>query len=162
MILLISNISDTRKTPPPIINFTIEKKVLDNRAEKLDTYFRSKEMPISGSGKYFIREADEHGLDWKLLAAISVQESSGGKRMPEGSYNAFGWNSGNYTFDNFENAIEYISDKFENGKYYIGKDTLGILKTYNPPSVNKNYPNEVINIMKNIETGDGRSTPLDN
>lgn len=107
-------------------------------------------MPIAGAGNKFISEADEHGLDWRLLAAISVQESTGGKRMPAGSYNAFGWNSGNYIFESFEEAIAYISDKFENGRYYSGKDTIGILKTYNPPSVNKNYPSEVMSIMENI------------
>ena len=107
-------------------------------------------MPLAGTGKKFVAEADEHEIDWRLLAAISVQESTGGKRMPAGTHNAFGWNSGRYKFKSFDEAIAYISDKFENGKYYRGKDTIGILKTYNPPSVNKNYSSQVLGIMIKI------------
>ena len=151
LILLIANITDGRQEEKPMGNFTIKEDELDNRAKTLDNYFKERGMPLFGSGEKFIAEADDHKLDWRLLAAIAVRESTGGKRMPAGSNNPFGWNSGNYKFNDFDEAIAYVSDKFENGKYYKGKKTEDILSTYNPPSINKNYPQEVIDIMEKIE-----------
>jgi len=152
ILLIISQFVKGEEPQAPISNENnlIVEEIKDERPDKINQYFESKGMPLAGTGETFVKEADEHKIDWRLLAAISVQESTGGKRMIPGTYNAFGWNSGHYTFESFEDAIAYISDKFESGKYYIGKDSVGILKTYNPPSVNKNYPNEVLAIMVKI------------
>jgi flagellum-specific peptidoglycan hydrolase FlgJ len=150
LIVAIYNMPKKKNHSQPKSNFTIEEKLVDNRPQAINDYFQERSMPIVGSGEKFVKEADEHGIDWRLLAAIAVRESSGGKRMPAGSNNPFGWNSGDYYFESLDEAIAYISDKFENGKYYTGKDTFDILATYNPPTVNKNYPAEVIAIMDKI------------
>lgn len=123
----------------------------DERAQMLDDYFDKYDMPLYGYGKKFVESADRNNIDWRLLAAISVKESTGGKFIAPGSYNAFGWGSGSVKFDSYDHAIDYINNKFTNGKYYKGKSIEGILKTYNPPTVEPEYSNRVIRIMESFE-----------
>lgn len=140
-----------------IINFTsaelnkeviVEKK--DDRAERIDAYFAKYNMPLKGYGKNFVEAADKNGIDWRLLAAISVRESSGGLHMLPNSYNPLGWGSGSIKFNSFEEAINYVSDKLGNGKYYKNKSIKDKLDTYNPPSICPDYSESIMNIMKKI------------
>jgi hypothetical protein len=112
-------------------------------------------MPLAGYGIYFAW-ADDCGLDWRLLPAIAVQESTGGKFIPQGSWNPFGWGSGRIYFPSFEDAIYIVAShlcglRVSTAHYYAGKDTMGILRTYNPPTIAPNYVVQVINIMGQIE-----------
>lgn len=86
----------------------------DSRAAILDNYFKSQGAPLAGYGELLVQTADKYGIDWRLVPAIAMQESNGGKVMPRDSYNAWGWaiftgqNSGTY-FDSWEHAIETVS-----------------------------------------------------
>jgi hypothetical protein len=123
----------------------------DTRAQDIDDYFHKRGMPLEGYGKKFVEAADRNNIDWRLLPAISVKESTGGKFLIPGSYNAFGWGSGSVKFKSYDEAIDYITNKFGTGKYYAGKSVEGILKTYNPPSVEPEYSKNVIWIMEQFE-----------
>lgn len=87
--------------------------------------------------KDFIRCADESGLDWRVLLAISVVESSGGKHLLPGTNNWWGWNSGSHSFGTVPEGICYVSEQLANSHYYRGKTLEQKIKTYN--SVNPNY-----------------------
>jgi hypothetical protein len=65
--------------------------VSDTRAQKLRAYLASYNSPLAADADTFIEEADKNGLDWKLVAAIAGVESTFGKEIPTGSYNAWGW-----------------------------------------------------------------------
>ena len=86
----------------------------DVRPAILDKYLLSQGAPMAGQGKTLVAAADRYGLDWRLMAAIAMQESNAGKVMPRDSYNAWGWaiftgkDSGTY-FDSWEHAIETVS-----------------------------------------------------
>src|SRR3989338_7032956 len=47
------------------------------RAEKIDSYFRNRNMPLEGYGFKLVKEAQKYELDWRLMPAIAVRESSG-------------------------------------------------------------------------------------
>jgi len=97
---------------PKIIQQAISSD--DVRPVILDQYFASQGAPLAGYGKCLVVNADKYGLDWRLLAAIAMQESNGGKKIPRDSCNAWGWaiftgkDSGTY-FDSWEHAIETVS-----------------------------------------------------
>ena len=128
----------------------------ENKAAAIDSYFRVRGMPLRGLGEKFVAEAEKHGLDWRLLPAIAVRESTGGKfACKRVLHNPFGWNSCKSGFDSFEHAIEIVAKNLagENPRTrraYAGKDTAGILKAYNPPHVVANYAAEVMRIMNRI------------
>ena len=130
------------------------------RASAIDAYFRAYSMPLHGTGRTMVEEADRNGLDWRLVAAIGVRESTGGKhecktQLAQGKKNPFGWGGCKYGFPSYEHAIETVSRNL-GGKnpntafHYKDKDTKAILQAYNPPSIVPRYADQVINIMNAI------------
>lgn len=124
------------------------------RASKIDLYFENRGMPLAGYGAEFVEAADRYSIDWRILPAISVAESSGGKQMC-GS-NPFGWGScrsGVGDFDSISAAIEYVSMNLGGANprtrsaYAGGVDAD--LHSYNG-TVDPSYPQKVKDIMSDI------------
>jgi hypothetical protein len=96
--------------------------------------------------------ADKCDIDWRLLPAIGVRESSGGKFQYNN--NPFGWGSAKIRFKDFSQAIDVVSDNLcglndATAKYYKDKTTYQRLWYYNG-TVIPSYPQEVIDIMEMI------------
>ncbi|MCM2339268.1 MAG: hypothetical protein NDI62_02325 [Burkholderiales bacterium] len=133
-----------------------EAKDLKAKAEAIDTYFKDHDMPLEGMGKKMVEEAEKNGLDWRLLAAISVRESTGGKfACIKATYNSFGWGSCKIGFKSNEQAIETVAKNLggnnpNTARHYADKNTREILKAYNPPSIVPKYVDQVISIMNEI------------
>jgi hypothetical protein len=70
---------------------TVMEVSKDNRVTILRAYLHSLDSPLADVAQVFIREADKNNLDWKLVTAIAGVESTFGKQIPAGSYNAWGW-----------------------------------------------------------------------
>jgi len=128
--------------------------VRKERAEAIDSFFKSRSMPLHGSGMTFVLVAEKYGLDWRLLPAIGIRESSGGKAAC--GYNAFGWGSCklSYNYTSYEEAIEAIGKNLggankPTARYYAGKTTKEKLYYYNG-SVEPPYIGEVLAIMDMI------------
>ncbi len=124
-------------------------EVQDDRAARLDAYFAKRNMPLEGHGQAFVATADKYGLDWRLLPAIGVRESSGGKHLLNN--NPFGWGSCKIKFADFDEAIEEVAKNLsgsdeDTAKYYKNKTTYQILWAYNGTVIHS-YPDEVIAIM---------------
>ncbi len=125
------------------------------KAEKIDSFFKRRNMPLEGTGITFILVAEKYGLDWRLLPAISVRESSGGKQAC--GNNPFGWGSCKlHNFVSYEQAIESLGKNLggaapRTASYYAGKTTMQKLYYYNG-TVLPSYPDEVFAIMNMIET----------
>lgn len=133
-----------------------EPVVVDTRAAHIDLYFSKRDMPLAGYGKKMVSEADTCGLDWRLVAAIGVRESSGGKRLMNN--NPFGWGSAKIRFKDFNEAIEVVTYNLcginpNTARYYADNDTLEKLHWFNG-TVMPTYPAEVVGIMNHIERTD--------
>lgn len=131
-----------------IIKLTKEEEkqvqVIDVRPQLIDNYYKERGMPLEGYGKKMVEVADKYGLDWRLLPAISIRESSGGLHMCKN--NPFGWGSCKITFNSLDEAIETVSYKLANLPVYKDKTTERKLYYYNG-TVLPTYPAEVISIM---------------
>lgn len=125
-----------------------EKSVFD-RTSRLNAYYEKRDMPLAGYGETFVRAADACGLDWKLLPAIGVQESSGGKHFMNN--NPFGWGSAKIKYADFGAAILDVTEHLcgvreSTSSYYKDKSVYQKLWYYNG-TVAPTYPAEVIAIM---------------
>jgi hypothetical protein len=145
-----------------------EATALKAKAEAIDAYFAKRDMPLEGTGMKMVIEAEKNDLDWRLLPAIAVRESTGGKfeckKVPN---NAFGWGSCKIGFKTNEEAIETVARNLggNNPKtafHYDEKTTKEILRAYNPPSVVPKYAEQVMSIMDSIGEADVIVTPTDN
>lgn len=149
-----SNIGSLETKPVTKVEVSMED-IREQRAEAIDRYFRQRSMPLEGTGMTFVLVAEKYGLDWRLLPAIGVRESSGGKAACK--YNAFGWGSCKlgHNFHSYEEAIEAVGRNLggankATARYYAGKTTSEKLYAYNG-SVEPPYIGEVLAIMTKIE-----------
>jgi hypothetical protein len=128
------------------------KREIDKRVEILRDYFSKYNCPLLDNVEVFIEVADENGIDWRLLPAISMQESTCGKFQRFN--NPFGY--GYYRFDNFDDSIRFVgsavagNDPNERAYNSANRDSERILWIYNG-GVNPEYPAEVMRIMDEIE-----------
>lgn len=129
------------------VKVTSAEVVIDSRVEKIEEYFSKRDMPLQPYAKKMVEVADANGLDWRLLPAISVRETSGGKHMCKN--NPFGWGSCKIGFKSVDEAIETVGYKLANLQVYKNKTVERKLYFYNG-TVIKAYPQEVIQIMNLI------------
>jgi len=142
---------------------TPKEQMLKVEAEAIDSYFDEHDMPLKGTGMTMATIADQNGLDWRLLPAIAVRESTGGKSAcTKATHNFFGWGSCKVSFKSDEEAIETVAKNLggnnpSTAKHYDNKTVKGILHEYNPPSIVPRYAEQVMAIMNTI--GDVDMTP---
>lgn len=120
--------------------YTINLK--DSRAQKINEILKAYNCPLEGMGETIVDAADANGIPWWLVASISFQESSCGKKTPkvdgQESYNAWGWaiyGDNVHTFDNWARGIEVVSKYLGDNFYKKGTTNVcDIMKIYTPPS----------------------------
>ena len=133
-----------------------EAQILEIKADAIDSYFEEHDMPLVGTGRKMVEEAEKNNLDWRLLPAIAVRESTGGKfKCKKVEHSFFGWGSCKIGFNSNDEAIEVVAKNLggnnpNTAKHYQGKTTEEILKKYNPPSIVSRYSHQVISIMNSI------------
>jgi hypothetical protein len=151
-----SNIGSLDATPVTQVEVSVND-LRQQKADAINAYFKKYGMPLAGTGMTFVLSAEKYGLDWRLLPAMSVRESSGGKAAC--GYNVFGWGSCKLSnFKSYEDAIEQVAKNLGGGnpktsRYYAGKSTMQKLYYYNG-TVLPSYPGEVASIMSVIDTLD--------
>jgi hypothetical protein len=97
--------------------------------------------------KDYIEAAQKAQIDWRLLPAVSVIESTCGKHYRLN--NLWGWNSANTGFGSLREGIRYISGQLGTSRYYKGKTTPEILHSYGPGT--SYYVQTVLNLMNQEE-----------
>jgi hypothetical protein len=175
--LLLTNIANPGLVNKPLIpesvgeaissNFEMFKSdestniLSDSRAEKIDAYFAQWDLPLAGHGKGMIEAADKYGIDWRLLPALAMLETTGGKNLCGNgtNLNAFGYGSCKIHFSTFEASFEAVAKTLSgNGEktshLYKGKSVEGILEVYNPPNtpgMTVGYHKKALRVMSEIE-----------
>lgn len=91
----------------------------DNRVLQLTAYLQAKGSPLADYAVQFVQAADKYNLDWRLLPAISGDESGFGKAYVGGTYNAWGWGGGYIHLGSWNGAIETLSQALREN--YINK-----------------------------------------
>ncbi len=127
--------------PTNVTAISGEVNSVDARIEKLREFFASYNSVLANYSEIFVASADKNNLDYRLLAAISMQESQGCKKIPNNSFNCFGYGVTKHktlTFDSYPQAIETVSSAM--GKYYINQglntpDKIG--QRWNPTNNNE-------------------------
>jgi hypothetical protein len=119
----------------------------DPRLTRLQNFFSECECPVAHLAQTFLRAADRHGIDWRLLPAIAFIESTGGKDYRNN--NVLGWGNGDIRFRTISEGIRTVAERLANSIYYRGKNIDQILVTYNP---RPEYRRKVKAVMREIES----------
>ncbi|MGI5898171.1 MAG: hypothetical protein ACOX6Q_03375 [Candidatus Dojkabacteria bacterium] len=117
-----------------------------DQVERIRVYLANRKSPLADYALEFVKAADHYGIDYRLVASISVIESGGGKHCFK-PYNAWGW--GKKGFDNWTDGIWTVSKGL--AKYYQnGLTTPKLISTYYCPSNATNWGNKVQFVMNEI------------
>lgn len=128
---------------------SVEVENHDARILSLDEFFASYNSPLEGHAKTIIDEADKNKIDYRLLPAIAMQESTLCKKIIKNSFNCWGFGiyGGKVTkFDNYDHAIKVITSTL--AKKYVQKGYVSpeeIVKKYTPSDTGR-WP-EVVNMI---------------
>lgn len=134
---------------------TQEEVIRQEKADAIDIYFREHNAPLEGHGMKFVLEAEKNDIDYRLLPAIAMRESTGGIHACKKVTNSvFGWGSCKINFKSIDESIEIVAKNLggnnpNTDQHYEDKTIVQILKKYN--SVIPNYSKQVIRIMKDIK-----------
>lgn len=112
------------------ISITPQDVIRSQQIENIRIYLSKRNSPLAQYANEFVDAANHYNIDYRIVAAISIVESGGGKHNFK-PYNAWGW--GTQSFENWKDGIWTISEGLS--KYYEkGADTpQKIAKSYCPP-----------------------------
>jgi len=120
--------------------------VVDLRGARLEAFFKAYDCPGPLHVEEYLEAADAHALDYRLLPAISLVESTCGAF--ERHNNRWGWDSVQSGFPSVPAGIEYVTEQLAENPRYKGKTIRQKLFTYNPY---KGYVRQVEQLMQQIE-----------
>lgn len=127
--------------PSSIGSITQEIQAADSRPLLIKNYLLKYNASLYQYADLILETSDKYGLDHGLILAIAQCESNVCKKIPEGSYNCWGFGNGESRFRSFESAIEYVAKTLKEDYYDIGLVTPHqIMPKYVPPSVEKGGP----------------------
>lgn len=92
-----------------VLTAKVLERPVDYRVLALEKFLTQYQSPLVKYAKVFVENADKYQIDWRLVPAIAGVESSFGKHIPPGSFNAYGWNNGKYYFSSWEESIEIVT-----------------------------------------------------
>jgi hypothetical protein len=118
----------------------------DPRTQRLAAFFKAYNCPQPNYAEEYLRAADRYGLDYRLLPAISIRETTCG--MWEENNNRWGYHPGRQRFPSVKAGIDFVARTLASNPPYAGKTLSDKLFTYNPRPA---YRDEVWRIMREIE-----------
>ena len=130
----------------PVTNLAPKPLVPDGRVIRLESFFERYQCPQPHYTSDYLDAADTYGLDYRMLPAISVRESTCGQYTRGNNY--WGWNSARFGFESVPDGIDYISKQLAEQPRYKSQSVMGKLLVYNPLPA---YAAEVRKLMKEIE-----------
>ena len=120
---------------------------VDARVTKLESFFRAYHCPAPLLTVEYLAAADAYAIDYRLLPAVSVRESTCGRHAR--ANNRWGWDSARTGFNTLAHGIEFIARQLALGQYYRGKTLDEKLHAYNP---NPKYTDEIRKLMREIDS----------
>ncbi|MEK9179318.1 MAG: hypothetical protein AAB893_02515, partial [Patescibacteria group bacterium] len=112
----------------------------DSRVAYLHKFLSRYNSPLEPYAEQMVKIADENGIHYGLLPAIAMVESNLCKKIPDNSFNCWGWGIYGKTVTRFSSFIEAM-DTVARGlkKNYIDKGYVTpeqIMVKYNPTNHN--------------------------
>ena len=128
------------------INHPPGPAAVDARITKLEMFFDRYQCPQPHYSYSYLQAADANSLDYRLLPAISVRESTCGQH--DRLNNRWGWDFPFTGFSSVPQGIEFIAHRLAQSRIYRGLPLDDKLETYNP---RRSYVRQVEHLMQEID-----------
>lgn len=122
----------------------------DARVEIVKQFFVRYDSPLEPYAQLVVDTADYYGLDYRLLPAIGMQESNLCKKIPDNSYNCWGFGIYGKTvtrFSSYAEAIETVTKTLAKVYKTSGLDTPEEIMSRYTPSSNGSWARGVTHFM---------------
>lgn len=125
----------------------------DARLVAVKAFFKEYHSDLLPFADNVINSADKYGLDFRLIPAIAMQESSGCKNAPKDSYNC--WGFGIYAkkvtkFDSYPQAIDTVTKTLAKQYKANGLETPEQIMTRYTPGSNGSWAKGVNHFMNQL------------
>lgn len=124
--------------PDPVGKVAGAATTADARVEIVRQYLERYDSPLEPHAKDVIEISEKYGLDFRLLVAIAQQESNLCKKIPENSFNCWGWgihSKGTLRFLDYSMALETVAKGLREEYFNKGYTTPEeIMAKYTPSS----------------------------
>lgn len=113
----------------------------DARPIIIKNYLAKHKSPMTPYADLVFQASEKYQLDYRLIVAIAQCESNLCKKIPEGSYNCWGFENGETKFRSWEHALDRVGKTLKEGYIDQGLATPEeIMPKYAPPSIEKGGP----------------------
>ena len=136
------------------IDAFLDSNIKDKRVAILKSFFRKYDSPLYDHADFIVRVSDKNGLDYRLIPAIAMQESTACKVIPYGSHNCWGW--GIYgtmvtRFNSYPEAIETVAVGLKKNYIDQGLTTPEEIMAKYTPSSNGSWAKGVGTVLGVLE-----------
>jgi hypothetical protein len=159
----ISNVEAVAQLPETggvVLGITNTYEAGDARPILVANFLKRHNSPMTPHEEYgvkLVEIADRHGIDFRLVPAIAMQESNLCKATPPGSYNCLGFgvhSRGTLKFEKYEDGFERAARELKANYIDRGLDTpCKIMRKYTPSS-NGSWCNSVNQWMSEMKFDD--------
>jgi hypothetical protein len=149
-----SGVSVYASLPPNIPSVSSSIGYADARPQIIKNYLESYGSPLVPYANLIVQTADKYSIDFRLITAISQQESNLCKIIPPGSYNCWGWgitSVGSLGFDSFADGIDTVSKGLRENYLNKGYSTVDEIMTKYTPQSNGSWAYGVNTFMDSME-----------
>lgn len=134
------------------ISATVESD--DSKTEIVRQFFARYNSPLEENAHDIILASEQYGIDFKLLPAIAMQESTGCKKIPNDSHNCWGY--GIYSekvikFDNYKDAIYQVAKTISEKYIQYGLDTPEEIQKKWTPSNDGSWSESVNHFLEQLQ-----------
>lgn len=135
-------------------NFQAYTEASDARVEKVRQFFHRYHSPLEDYAQNIVIAADANGMDYKLLPAIAMEESTGCQKAISDTNNC--WGFGIYgkhvkRFDSYAEAIDTVSKTLAKEYVAQGLQTPEQIEKKYTPSSQGNWANGVNYFINQLE-----------
>ncbi|OGH17065.1 MAG: hypothetical protein A3C30_02330 [Candidatus Levybacteria bacterium RIFCSPHIGHO2_02_FULL_40_18] len=131
----------------------IKVSASEARVDVLKQFFGRYNSPLEDYSEFIVQASDKYNLDYRLLPAIAMQESTLCEKAPANSYNCWGFGiyGGKVTrFESFEQAIETIARTLSQNYHAQGLiEPVDIMSRYTPSNTGE-WAENVSFVMERI------------
>ena len=131
----------------------VKVSVSEARVDVLKQFLGRYNSPLEDHSEFIVEVSDRYSLDYRLLPAIAMQESTLCEKAPTDSYNCWGFGiyGGKVTrFESFEEAIETIARTLSQNYHAQGLiEPADIMSRYTPSNTGE-WAENVSYVMERI------------
>lgn len=121
-----------------IVDMTGKNPQKDIRTAVLQKFFSTYNSPLENEADFIVNASDSWGLDYKIIPAISMQESGGCKKIPFNSFNCWGlgiYGKNSLSFNSYQEAITQVAKTIKQSYFKNGLTNITLLEDkWNPNS----------------------------